>query len=108
MDAGGVKTKHKLARGGSQRLNTVCRQFLASKMISQLHGVGGEGGKLQSLSVTFTLRTSLMDILGRPYMTSCKVFKSILTENTDLYLGQIIKDDALQHPLVFIVDLSVT
>ena len=63
-------------------------------------------GKLQTLSVTFTLRTSLLDVLGRPYMTSCKVFKSILTENTDLYLGYIINDDALPQPLVFIDDLS--
>ena len=34
----------------------------------------GRGGKLQTLSVTFTLRTSLLDVLGRPYMMSCKVF----------------------------------
>ena len=32
------------------------------------------GGECQSLSVTFTLRTSLLDVLGRPYMMSCKVF----------------------------------
>ena len=50
--------------------------------------------------------TSLLDVLGRPYMTSCKVFKSILTENTDLYLGYVINDDALPQPLVFIDDLS--
>ena len=49
-----------------------------------------------------------MDVLGRPYMTSCQFFKSIQTENRDLYLGQILNDDALQQPLVFIVDLSVT
>ena len=33
------------------------------------------GGECQSLSVTFTLRTSLLDVLGRPYMMSCKIFK---------------------------------
>ena len=35
---------------------------------------GRGGDECQSLSVTFTLRTSLLDVLGRPYMTSCKVF----------------------------------
>ena len=43
----------------------------------------GWGGKLQTLSVTFTLRTSLQDVLGRPYMMSCKVFKCILSEYTE-------------------------
>ena len=37
-------------------------------------GLGGLGDECQSLSVTFTLRTSLLDVLGRPYMMSCKVF----------------------------------
>ena len=37
--------------------------------------LGDEGGECQSLSVTFTLRTSLLDVLGRPYMMSCKIFK---------------------------------
>ena len=32
-------------------------------------------GECQSLSVTFTLRTSQLDVLGRPYMMSCKFFK---------------------------------
>ena len=31
-------------------------------------------GECQSLSVTFTLRTSLQDVLGHPYMMSCKLF----------------------------------
>ena len=33
-----------------------------------------KGDECQSLSVTFTLRTSLLYVLGRPYMTSCNFF----------------------------------
>ena len=51
--------------------------------IGQLSEGGLGGGKLQTLSVTFTLRTSLLDVLGRPYMMSCRVFLIILTEYTD-------------------------
>ena len=36
---------------------------------------GEDMTQLQSLSVTFTLRISLLDVLGCPYMMSCKISK---------------------------------
>ena len=69
--------------------------------------MGGPGGKCQSLSVTFTLRTSLQDVLGRPYMMSCKFFFILLTEYIDYKVALIINDDAIPQTLIFIVDLSV-
>ena len=65
-------------------------------------------GKCQSLSVTFTLRTSLQDVLGRPYMMSCIFFFILLTEYMDYKVALIINDDAIPQTLIFIVGLSVT
>ena len=64
-------------------------------------------GKFQSLSVTFTLRTSLQDVLGRPYMMSCIFFFILLTEYMDYKVVLIINDDAIPQTLIFIVGLSV-
>ena len=69
--------------------------------------LGGGGGKFQSLSVTFTLRTSLQDVLGRPYMMSCIFFFILLTEYMDYKVVLIINDDAIPQTLIFIVDLLV-